>query len=71
MKRFVLLFLGCLMLGSSAAIWIPQALFAADNEANSSCVACHTNVKKLIRLGWKIEAERPNSMKSSETSGEG
>lgn len=71
MKRFVLFLFGCTLLGSSAAVGVPQALVAAENETGSSCVACHTNVKKLIRLCWKIEAERPKSSKSSETSGEG
>jgi len=71
MNRLVILFVVFVMLGGSAAFWIPQALIAAGGEADSSCIACHANVKKLIKLGWKIEAERPKSLKSSETSGEG
>ena len=37
----------------------------------SQCVACHTDVKKLIRLGWEIEKIRPQKGKSAQTSGEG
>jgi nitrate/TMAO reductase-like tetraheme cytochrome c subunit len=37
----------------------------------SSCIECHTNLKKLIKLIWKIEEMRPKSQKSEEISGEG
>ena len=40
-------------------------------KTESQCVVCHTNVKKLIRLGWEIEKIRPKPGKSAETSGEG
>jgi hypothetical protein len=40
-------------------------------KAESQCVVCHTNVKKLIRLSWEIEKIRPKRGKSAETSGEG
>jgi hypothetical protein len=40
-------------------------------SGSSSCIDCHTNFKKLIRLCWKIEAMRPKPLKSEETSGEG
>jgi hypothetical protein len=38
---------------------------------SSQCVACHTDVKRLIRLGWEIEKIRPKKGRSAETSGEG
>ena len=37
----------------------------------SQCVVCHTDVKKLIRLGWEVEKIRPKQGKSAQTSGEG
>jgi hypothetical protein len=37
----------------------------------SQCVTCHTDVKRLIRLGWEIEKIRPKKGRSAETSGEG
>ena len=40
-------------------------------KSESQCVVCHTNVKKLIRLGWEIEKIKPKQGKSGETSGEG
>lgn len=44
---------------------------AETAEARSECITCHTDVKKLIRLGWEIEKIRPKPGKSAETSGEG
>jgi hypothetical protein len=51
---------------------ITQA-FAVIKKASprSECVRCHTNVKKLIRLGWEVEKVKPKQAKSKETSGEG
>ena len=43
----------------------------AGESANSSCIECHTNLKKLIKLIWKLEEMRPKSQKSQEISGEG
>ena len=40
-------------------------------DADSQCVQCHAELKKLIRLCWKIEASRPKQQASAETSGEG
>ena len=40
-------------------------------KTESQCVVCHTDVKKLIRLGWEIEKIRPKQGKSAQTSGEG
>ena len=40
-------------------------------KTESQCVVCHTDVKKLIRLGWEIEKIRPKQGKSAQPSGEG
>jgi hypothetical protein len=37
----------------------------------SQCVQCHANLKKLIRLCWKVVEIRPRGKVSTETSGEG
>ncbi len=37
----------------------------------SQCVQCHTNVKKLIRLGWEVEKEKGKPRVSQEIEGEG
>ena len=71
MKRFHAILSVWALLASVAVVWNPPDLSAAENDGNSSCIACHTNVKKLIKLCWKIEALRPKPLKSSETSGEG
>ena len=39
-------------------------------EAESECIACHTDVEKLARLSREIEKIRPKLGKSAETSGE-
>jgi hypothetical protein len=43
----------------------------AGESVESSCIGCHTNLKKLIKLIWKIEEMQPKSQKSEEISGEG
>jgi hypothetical protein len=43
----------------------------AGESVESSCIGCHTNLKKLIKLIWKIEEVQPISQKSEEISGEG
>ncbi|MCG6917533.1 MAG: hypothetical protein LJE89_08295 [Deltaproteobacteria bacterium] len=40
-------------------------------KSESQCVVCHTDVKKLIRLGWEVEKIRPKQGTSAQTSGEG
>lgn len=70
MQRFLTILLSFILSASGLILWMHQDLLAAENS-NSSCIACHTNLKKLIRLCWKIEDARPKSLKSSETSGEG
>jgi hypothetical protein len=44
---------------------------AEPAEVKSECVACHTDVKNLVRLSSEIEKIRPESRKSAETAGEG
>jgi nitrate/TMAO reductase-like tetraheme cytochrome c subunit len=53
------------------ALWEHQNPSAAGESASSSCIECHSNLKKLIKLIWKIEEMRPKSQKSEEISGEG
>jgi hypothetical protein len=43
----------------------------AAETTGSSCVDCHTNLKRLIRLIWEIEETQPKPQKSTQTSGEG
>jgi hypothetical protein len=40
-------------------------------EGKSECIACHTDVKKLIRLSREVQKIRPKLGKSAETLGEG
>ncbi|MCP4691807.1 MAG: hypothetical protein GY859_27425 [Desulfobacterales bacterium] len=37
----------------------------------STCIQCHTNVKKLIRLGWEVEKVKGKPSASQEIEGEG
>ena len=60
------------VLGSLAAVrgltaGSPQVQVAGENQ----CIVCHTNVKKLIRLGWEVEKTKPNKGKSTLSAGEG
>jgi hypothetical protein len=55
----------------SIAFWDHRNASEAGDAAGSSCIDCHTNLKKLIKLIWKIEEMRPKPQKSKETSGEG
>ena len=41
-----------------------------SGEVNG-CVACHTDVKKLIRLSWEVEKVRGKPKTSALTEGEG
>jgi hypothetical protein len=43
----------------------------AGESVENSCIDCHTNLKKLIKLIWKIEEMQPKFQKSEEISGEG
>ena len=48
-----------------------QSLLESRVSRTSGCVDCHTNLKKLIKLCWKIEEIRSKPLTSAETSGEG
>ena len=37
----------------------------------SSCVSCHTNLKKLLKITRTIEASKPKVEKPAESKGEG
>jgi hypothetical protein len=66
------LILSCAVLISVSMVpWIHQSLSEAGEGGGSQCIDCHTNLKKLIRLCWKVEALKPKALKSEETSGEG
>ena len=47
------------------------ALLAGQPLPVSTCVQCHTDVKKLIRLGWEVEKVRGKPKLSAENEGEG
>jgi|GEM_PF-1900583 len=40
-------------------------------SGQSQCIACHTDLKKLIRLCWEVEKIKPKPPASKENSGEG
>lgn len=44
---------------------------AAQEVPQSQCIQCHTDVKKLIRLGWEVEKVRGKPAVSAENEGEG
>lgn len=44
---------------------------ASQEAPTSTCVQCHTDVKKLIRLGWEVEKVRGKPQLSAENEGEG
>ena len=54
-------------------VWTPSkaSRATADSASVSECVKCHTNVKGLIRLGWKIEEIKGKPSVSEEIEGEG
>jgi hypothetical protein len=55
----------------SIVLWEHQNTSVAGESVNNSCIECHTNLKKLIKLIWKIEEMQPKSQRSEEISGEG
>ena len=70
--KFSQSFLTCLALVIfGIALLEHQNPSVAGESVNSSCIECHTNLKKLIKLIWKLEEMRPKSQKSQEISGEG
>jgi len=62
------------MAGIAAACFFlnGMAALAADNvgSASNQCLACHGNLKPLIRLTWEVEKQK-KPLVSAETSGEG
>ncbi|MDJ0782408.1 MAG: hypothetical protein QNJ22_10575 [Desulfosarcinaceae bacterium] len=40
-------------------------------SGSSGCIACHTDVKQLIRLSWEVEKIRGKPTVSALTEGEG
>jgi len=51
--------------------WALPATNASETPPQSQCVACHSNLKSLIRLCWEVEKKRPKTGTSAETAGEG
>ncbi len=64
MKKIAFILLLTILLASMRI----AAPFASET---SQCVQCHTNVKKLIRLGWEVEKEKGKPLVSQEIEGEG
>jgi hypothetical protein len=42
-----------------------------EETPTSTCVQCHSDVKKLIRLSWEVEKVRGKPKVSAENEGEG
>lgn len=49
----------------------PAISMNKETGNESECISCHTNLKDLMRLCWKIEKMRPKQADSEETSGDG
>lgn len=49
-------------------LWNSPAVISAEE---SSCVSCHTSMKKLLEITRAIEASKPKVEKSTESKGEG
>jgi len=64
---------GLIVVFAVAALLGPAAAYAKAEpaEAESECIACHTDLNRIIRLISEIEKIRPESGKSPEASGEG
>jgi len=71
MKLSRLILSCCTLISVSMVPWTYQSLSEVGEGVSSRCIDCHTNLKKLIRLCWKIKALKPKPLKSEETSGEG
>lgn len=48
-----------------------SAPLAGRASSPSTCVQCHTDVKRLIRLSWEVEKIRGKPRISAENEGEG
>jgi hypothetical protein len=64
---------GLIVVFAVAALLGPAAAHAKaePGEATSECIACHTDLNRIILLISEIEKIRPESRKSAEASGEG
>lgn len=71
MKPSPMILIGWVLIYLNTTLWIGLPASKSDEKADNQCVACHTDLKKLIRLCWKVEALKPKSLKSEESSGEG
>jgi hypothetical protein len=60
-----------LLVFAAGVVLLHSPLSGQPPETQSQCVICHTDVKRLIRLGWEIEKLRPKKKASAEISGEG
>lgn len=62
----------CLLIMTTAAVMLGLGIAVPGQDAApSGCVKCHTDVKKLIRLGWEVERVRGKPATSAENEGEG
>jgi hypothetical protein len=55
----------------AAELFFLPCVLAGPPMPTSTCVQCHTDVKKLIRLGWEVEKVRGKPKISAENEGEG
>jgi hypothetical protein len=64
---------GAVLLMSLAVVIFLSLVWPAGSQESqtSQCIECHTDVKKLIRLGWEVEKVRGKAAVSEETEGEG
>jgi len=70
-KGKTLIFVSFVLLSLFLMRLTPIVSSAGTITTDSECINCHTNVSKLIRLGWEIEKIRPKPAKSAKTSGDG
>jgi hypothetical protein len=61
----------CALVAANLVVMVYPPLATATQAETSQCIQCHTNLKKLIRLCWDVEALKPKDRQSAETSGEG
>ena len=64
---------GLIAVFTISALLGPAAVYAQVEPAKprSECIACHTDLDRIIRLSSEIEQIRPESDKTAEGSGEG
>jgi hypothetical protein len=69
--RKIVLFASVFAFSAVLFIGLTSKTSGTGPTAESQCVKCHTDAKRLIRLSWEIEKIRPKPAKSALTSGEG